>query len=127
MKPIMTGCAIALLATALIAGCGQKHEDFPDPLGLTASPPVATVTVTSASNPPPYDYDVEWTIPDTSDVQFFRVYSSFDGMNFALVQDTIPPTQTTGQYTAAFPVVAFGVSTVSYDNVEAAMVTAEAP
>lgn len=128
MKQIAIISGITLLAAALVlSGCSKNHEDFPSPLDVGVPTKVSSVTVTDVSTPPSFDYDVNWIIADISEVQFFRVYSSFDGATFVLAQDTIPSTQTTAQFSSLIPVAAFGVSVVNTANVEGAMVVEPTP
>ena len=128
MKQIaIISCSTLLAAALVLSGCGKKHEDFPALLNVGVPTSVSSVTVLDVSTPPSFDYEVEWTIGDTSQVQYFRVYWSFDGATFALAQDTIPPAQTTEPFSVLIPVAAFGVSVVNTENVEGAMVVEPTP
>lgn len=122
------------MAVGLLLGCSKKHEDFPAPLNVSVPPNVTNVAVT---NPQNLDYDVAWGIADVSTVQYYRVYASFDGAQFTLVQDTVPTTSVLcpdpvtpcvrAQFTSFAPVAQFGVTVVSNENVEGAMVVESTP
>ena len=116
---------IVLCTTAtlfLVLGCSKKHEDFPEPLGVSAPQNVTDLSVT---NPQLFDYDLDWDIGDPGSVEYYRVYWSLDGFQFALGADSVLTTQ--ASFTAPLPVAAFGVTVVSDEFVEGAMVTADVP
>jgi len=107
------------------AGCGKQHENLPPPLGVGVPSNVDSVDVTS---PQDFDYIVTWWIADDSEVQYYRVYSSFDGVTFSLAADTVwVGTNSSPTIVSPIPVTAFGVSVVSNENAEGAMVKANAP
>ena len=116
---------IVLCATAALVlspGCSKQHEDFPDPLGVSAPQKVTNLSVT---NPQLFDYDLDWDIGDPATVEYYRVYWSLDGFQFALGADSVMTTS--ASFAAPLPVAAFGVTVVSDEFVEGAMVTAEVP
>ncbi len=123
-----------IMAVALLLGCGKKHEDFPAPLNVSVPPVVNNVAVT---NPQSFDYDVAWGIADATTVQYYRVYASFDGVQFILAEDSVsmtsvdcpdPLTPCVRSHIQAFaPVALFGVTVVGNENVEGAMVIESTP
>jgi len=119
---LSTLCA-SVLVLGLVSGCSKKHEDFPDPLGVSVPQNVTNLTVTDGAGV--FEYIVDWDITDPSTVEYYRVYWSLDGSQFALGADTVMTTSAT--FTAPLPVAAFGVSVVSDEFVEGAMVRADTP
>jgi len=113
-------CTLAAIVVA--SGCSKKHENFPAPLGVSVPQKVMNLSVT---NPQLFDYDLDWDIGDPSTVEYYRVYGSLDGFQFALVADSVTTTQPT--ISSPLPVAYFGVTVVSDEFVEGAMVTAPAP
>ena len=122
------------MAVGLLLGCGKKNEDFPAPLNVSVPPNVNNVAVT---NPQSFDYDVAWGIADATTVQYYRVYASFNGVDFILAEDTVSTTSAIcpdpltpcirSQIEAFAPVALFGVTVVSNENVEGAMVIQSTP
>ena len=129
-----------VMAVGLSLGCGKKHEDFPAPLDVSVPPNVSNMEV---FNPQNLDYDVKWGIGDASTVQYYRVYASLNGVDFILAEDSVPTTSPpTCQTDCCFdpltpcirsrieafaPVAVFGVTVVSNENVEGAMVVESTP
>lgn len=122
-KIVVLTAGVAALSI-LAAGCSKKHEDFPDPLGVSVPQNVINLTVT---NPQNFDYDLSWGVNDPGTVQYYRVYwSIIDGVAFILAEDTVATTSVAYD-TSPFAAFAFGVSVVSNENVEGAMVVEETP
>ena len=112
----------ALAAVAIASGCSKQHENFPDPLGVSVPQNVTNLSVT---NPQLFDYDLAWDIGDTGTVEYYRVYWSLDGQQFALGADSVMTTSVS--FSSPLPVAVFGVTVVSDEFVEGAMVRATAP
>jgi hypothetical protein len=114
---------VSVLTLGLATGCSKKHENFPDPLGVSAPQKVTNLSVSDGGGT--FVYIVDWDITDPSTVAYYRVYWSIDGQQFALGADTVMTTSAT--FTAPLPVASFGVTVVSDEFVEGAMVTADTP
>jgi hypothetical protein len=121
-KNPITFAALAVVALALIAGCSKKHDDLPTAINVPTPPNVSNLVVT---NPQDMDYDLTWSIADPGQVEYYRVYSSFDGTTFELVEDSV--STTSRSYSSFVPLAAFGVSVVSTAYVEGAMVVKPTP
>lgn|GEM_PF-2347664 len=116
--------AIGILLSAWsVSGC-KKHGDLPAPLGVSVPPTVTNLVV---NNPQALDYDISWDIADPSVVRMYRVYAVVRGLNgrdSAELADST--TSTSFLATLAIPIagVRFGVTVVTLENVEGAMVVA---
>jgi len=118
------GFALAALAASLafVTAC-PKQEDFPAALDVIVPPTPEDFVIT---NPQDNDYDLNWTISDPGDVKNYRLYLVGLGLAPELLAE---PTTTTYPITLPFDAggLQFGLSAVSTDNVEGAMVVATVP
>jgi len=115
--------ALSALATlALAIGCAKKNTDYPSPLNVSQPQNVTNLSVT---NPQGFDYDIDWDIGDPGTVAYYRVYWSLDGTQFARGADSVMTTSVA--VSAPLPAAYFGVTVVSTEFVEGAMVTKAAP
>jgi len=118
---------LVLLAAAMtlvaVAGC-SKHKDFPAELPLITPPTPTNLSITDDGNG---RYTLTWDIGDPAAVDHYNLYlvSAF-GTEF---EDETPDTNIgvdlgTG---IAIPGVVLGISAVTVENVEGAMVTVVTP
>jgi len=124
-RPIPSMISIlALLAVTFAAAPGcKKHEDFPQPLGVTAPPKVINLSVTTPDN---VDFDLMWDIADPTGVQAYRIYFGIEGLGEPeFDSEWTNPCPCTVPVSLPLPVTntVWGVSVVTDDNVEGAMVT----
>jgi len=117
----LTAILMALVVAQVGLGCSKNHDDLPAMLAVTTP---QTVTSLSVTNPQNFDYDLAWAVGNMSTVRHFRVYGSFDGFQFTFVDSTTSPTFLVQSF---LPVASFGVSVVSTQGVEGAMVVEAAP
>jgi len=114
--------AVVAALVIILAGCA-KHDGLPTPLSVGIPPTVTNLVVT---NPQGLDYDITWDIADPSVVRHYRVYAIVPGFNgdSAQLADTTTTTTFLATLAIAVPGVRFGVSVVTLENVEGAMVVA---
>lgn len=112
----------ALAALLLTGACSKKNTDYPTSLGVSQPQNVTNLSVT---NPQAFDYDLDWDVADPGTVAYYRVYWSLDGMQFALGADSVMTTSVA--VSSPLPAAVFGVTVVSTEYVEGAMVTAPVP
>ena len=110
------------IALAFAPGCA-RHEDFPQPLGVTVPPTVTNFSVTTTDN---MNFDLQWEIADPAGVQFYRIYFGVQGLGAPELEteetQTCPCTLPVGLPFAVVGTV-WGVSVVTDEDVEGAMVT----
>jgi hypothetical protein len=120
--------AVCLLVLSVgLLGC-PEHSDFPTQLELVV-PPTPTNFVITYTGPNPqggYDYDLNWTISDATDVDHYRVYLLELGTAPEFVAETI---NTSLPATLPFLITGLqmGVAAVSTGNVEGHYTSAVAP
>ncbi len=118
---------VAALALVLVAGaCSKRHGGLPAPLGVTPPPTVTNFVVTMPDSANPLDFDLSWSIDDPSLVDHYRIYFVVAGPRGTSSDLVATTTSTTFPATLAVPVpdVAFGVTVVTTEHVEGAMVVA---
>lgn len=114
------------VGTLLSTAC-SKHNDFPQPLGVSTPPVVSDFTADPGPNAA--DYDLSWTLANTSAIKGFRLYLLSDFAGSELLLEISDPFSTSVMINTGFPVTGavFGLATVSTENVEGAMATVTAP
>jgi hypothetical protein len=114
---------IIILCAVALAAC-EKREDLPTELDVVPPPQPFNLTITTPSQT---QYDLEWRVDDpNSIVREFYVYL-FTGLG---PPDSIGATpDTTFSWTSPFPIsgIAFGVTSVTDQNVESDPEIEQAP
>jgi len=116
----LLACA-ALAAVLTSAGCA-RHEDFPSPLGLLAPPAPKSLMITDDGGG---KYTMTWDIDDPAIVDHYNIYSV---SSFGVALEGSTSDMLFG-VDLLFPVggVVLGVSAVTVENVEGAIVTGVTP
>ena len=70
-----TAAAGLMVLSVGVLGC-PKHEDFPTQLDLVVPPTPDTFVITyvGPNSQGGYDYDMQWSVPDATTVDHYRVY-----------------------------------------------------
>jgi hypothetical protein len=115
--------ALIIIGFVVLSAC-EKRDDFPPLLPLSAPPPPSDLTIEKTS---PTLYTLDWDIVDPdSVVSFFNVYGEgFLGAEF--IDSTFAPPVQIDVLVPAQGTMRFGVSSVSDQNVEGAIVWQVAP
>jgi len=120
-SPRSLACVVAAAALLISAGCA-KHKDFPSPLALIAPPTPANLVITDDTGG---KYTMTWGVDDPAIVDHYNIYSvsSFG----AALEGTTTDTEFGVDLLIPVGGVVLGVSAVTVENVEGAMVTAVTP
>ncbi len=123
---VVRAAALALGLALALAACSKRHGDLPTPLGVTPPPTVTNFVVTQPDTTNPLDYDLAWSIADPSVVDHYRIYLVVSDIRGTTAEQVATTTTTTFLATLALPVpdVQFGVTVVTTEHVEGAMVVA---
>jgi hypothetical protein len=120
---------IACGALLLVLGGCPKHENLPTAIDVVEAPVPSTFVITAPAGPDPqgnYTYDLSWTTTDPGATKGYRLYLVEGGFVPELLAEV-----TGNQLTQSLPVNAvglhFGLSAVSTDNIETAMVVKVVP
>jgi hypothetical protein len=114
---------LLVIGLLVLWGCDSR-EDFPPTLPITPPPTPTNFVVTS---PAPLQYDLEWSINDPDGVvkeYWIYAYSSIS------LPDTVGTTTETSypvETSFEVPGLVFGVSAVSFQNVESDLAISAAP
>jgi hypothetical protein len=117
------------IAFAFAPGCA-KHKDFPLPLGITQPPTVKNFSVTKVND---VTFSLYWEIDDadSSQVQLYRVYFGVQGLGAPELDSEWTMTCPCSPPDMVLPLplanTVWGVSVVTKENVEGAMVTSVVP
>lgn len=118
----------AFTASLLLATGCPKHEQFPTELELVTSPTPTDFVITALPRSPgeDYDYDLNWSISDATNVDYYRVYLVGAGLAPELVMEW---DTTSLPITLPFDAegLQFGLSSVSTGFVESGMTVATIP
>jgi len=101
--------AIMLIA---VVSC-SRHEDLPDPLPLV-TPPMPSLTV---STPDSMTFNLSWTVSDPTVVNYYRIYTIIPLIG-TQIDTTSATNAVVGPLGTVFPGLTFGVSSVTFQNVE---------
>lgn len=114
----LTSLLTVAVAVAFAPGC-EKHENFPQPLGVAVPQTVNNLSVTTLDN---IVFDLTWDVDDPSAVQVYRAYYILEGLPMPNLAGEGPTPQATIDFQVTVSGVTFGVSVVTPENVEGAMV-----
>ena len=108
----------AVLLIVVVSACA-RHEDLPAPLSLV-TPPKPDLIVSTVDS---LTFNLTWSISDVSVVSYYRIYTMIPLLG-TTVDETADETimnATVGPLGVVVPGLEFGVSSVTFQNVESAI------
>jgi len=110
---------LALVAAAVLASACSRHDNFPPMIPVQNPPVPQNFTVTTQDN---VTFDLTWSVNNPSLVAYYRLFTLNPLTGAAEPFDTTSVTNVQVNIGAEYPDIVFGVSSITTEHVESAVV-----